>query len=176
MIYKFRVLSDEDELFLRDFEVDSESTFLTLHKAIQENLGFDPSQLVSFFLADEHWNKGMELTLIDMQNDTGLAAIPMDKVKIKELITKRKERLLYTYDIFADRNLFIELIDIAEAKEGIEYPLCTASLGEAPIQVADDIILDFDAENDEKNEIDELFDEFNDEDFGNLGYDDDSEF
>lgn len=177
MIYKFRMLSDEDELFLRDFEVDSESTFLTFHKAIQENLGFDPGQLASFFLADEQWNKGMELTLIDMQNDTQMAAIPMESVKIKELITTRKERLLYVYDIFTDRSLFIELIDILEPKPNVNYPVCTASVGDAPIQMAEDFTFEDDIPIGEPNEIDELFNELNDEDeFGNLGFEDKDEW
>ena len=113
MIYKFRMISADDKAFLRDYEVDSNQTFLTFHNAIQDNLGFDPTQLASFFLADEHWNKGMELTLLDMQNEGDLAAIPMESVKICELIKDRKDRLLYVYDIFTDNSLFIELLDIA---------------------------------------------------------------
>ncbi|MGB4329684.1 MAG: hypothetical protein WBJ36_12465 [Tenuifilum sp.] len=170
MIYKFRMLSDEDKLFLRDFEVDADSTFYAFHKAIQENLGFDPGQLASFFLADEQWNKGMELTLIDMQNDTGMAAIPMERVKIKELMSNRRERLLYVYDIFADRNLFIELIDIQEPNPDVKYPVCTASVGDAPIQLAEDFAFEENISMEEPNEIDELFDELNDDDeLGSLG-------
>ncbi|MGD9978628.1 MAG: hypothetical protein AB7S54_11930 [Bacteroidales bacterium] len=176
MIYKFRILSDDDELFLRDFEVDAESTFLSLHKAIQENLGFDPGQLASFFLADESWNKGMELTLIDMQNDTPLAAIPMDRVKISELMGIRRDRLLYVYDIFTDRTLFIELIDILEPKPNVVYPICTASVGDAPIQFAEDFTIENEITQDEPNETDELFDGLSDEDeFSNLGFEDKEE-
>ncbi len=174
MIYKFRMISGEDKAFLRDFEVDSELTFLTFHQAIQENLGFDPGQLASFFLADEHWNKGMELTLIDMQNDTDMAAIPMDKIKIGELIKNRWERLLYVYDIFTDRNLFIELIDITEPDPASTYPICTASVGEPPVQLAEDFAFDDNFSREDSNEINELFDDLNEEYGGELppdGYD-----
>lgn len=177
MVYKFRMLSDEDELFLRDFEVDADSTFYTFHEVIQENLGFDPGQLASFFLADEQWNKGMELTLIDMQNDTEMAAIPMDKVKINELMSNRRERLLYVYDIFTDRSLFIELIDILEPNPAMKYPVCTASVGEAPIQLAEDFAFEGDIPFEEPNEIDDIYDEYNDEDgSGILGFEDKDEW
>lgn len=165
------MISADDKAFLRDFEVDSNQTFLAFHNAIQDNLGFDPTQLASFFLADEHWNKGMELTLLDMQNEGDLAAIPMESVKISELINDRKERLLYVYDIFTDHSLFIELLDKFEAEAGVKYPICSASVGEPPIQLADDAIDISDEDFEEKNEIDDLFGEFDPDEFGAEGFD-----
>lgn len=176
MIYKFRMISGEDKAFLRDFEVNAEDTFLTFHNAIQENLGFDPGQLASFFLADENWNKGMELTLIDMQNDTDMAAIPMEKIKICELIKNRRERLLYVYDIFTDRSLFIELIDITEPKAGVNYPLCTASVGEPPVQLAEDFTFEDELPQEDSSEIEDIFDELNEGEPGEMGFDDKDEW
>ena len=134
MIYKFRMISSEDKAFLRDYEVDSNDTFLDFHTFIQKNLNYDPHLLASFFLTDEHWNKGMELTLIDMENDAGPAAIPMETVKINDLIKHKKERLLYVFDIFSDRAFFIELFDIHPPETNKKYPLCKAVIGEPPIQ------------------------------------------
>lgn len=161
MIYKFRMISGDEKVFLRDYEIDSNQTFLEFHNIIQQNLSYDTSQLASFFLADENWNKGLELTLIDMDNDGGLAAIPMDSVKIKEIIKEKKERLLYVYDIFTDNSFFIELMEITMPDCSIKYPVCIASIGEPPIQLTipndskipvsddyaiDDIFNDFDSE------------------------------
>ncbi|MGE0079166.1 MAG: hypothetical protein AB7S48_15010 [Bacteroidales bacterium] len=173
MIYKFRMISADDKAFLRDFEIDANQTFLSFHNAIQENLGFDSSQLASFFLTDEHWNKGMELTLIDMQNEGGLAAIPMDSIRINELIKDRKERLLYVYDIFTDQSLFLELLDVFEPLEGVKYPICSASVGEAPVQLADDSVAipEDEFENEGENEFDDLFGEFDPDEFGADGFD-----
>ena len=171
MIYKFRMISADDKAFLRDFEVDSNQTFLTFHNAIQDNLGFDPTQLASFFLADEHWNKGMELTLLDMQNEGDMAAIPMESVKICELIKDRKERLLYVYDIFTDNSLFIELLDIFEPAKGVKYPICSASVGEPPVQLADDSVAMPADDFEEENEIDDIFGEFDPDEFGAEGFD-----
>ncbi|BDX38700.1 hypothetical protein CYCD_20550 [Tenuifilaceae bacterium CYCD] len=165
------MISADDKAFLRDYEVDSNQTFLAFHNAIQDNLGFDPTQLASFFLADEHWNKGMELTLIDMQNEGGLAAIPMDSVKISELIKDRKERLLYVYDIFTDHSLFLELLDILEPTKGVKYPICSASVGEPPVQLADDSVAMPEEDFEETDEIDDIFGEFDSDEFGAEGFD-----
>jgi len=158
MIYKFRMISGDEDNFLRDYEIESDKTFLDFHNLIQSDLGFEPSMLASFFLADEHWNKGMELTLIDMQSDGAMAAIPMETVKLKELVKERRERLLYVYDIFSDRSLFLELIDMFEPKENEKYPRCSASLGEPPAQFSDDYG-DVDG-SDSGNEIKNLFNDF----------------
>lgn len=166
MIYKFRMISAEDKAFLRDYEVDASQSFLTFHQAIQENLGYDPSQLASFFLSDEHWNKGLELTLIDMENDAGPAAIPMDSVKIKELIKCRRERLLYVYDIFADKAFFLELIDIQEPSKKHKYPYCSASVGEAPLQLGELNVPMEQFGGSDDSPFDNLMNDYNSDDFG----------
>ncbi len=135
MIYKFRMISGEEKAFLRDYEIDSNSTFLALHSFIQKELDFDPQHLASFFLTDKHWNKGLELTLIDMDNDGGPAAIPMESVKLGDLLKQKKERLLYVFDIYTDRSLFMELLDTFPRVEGEHYPNCTASIGNPPQQI-----------------------------------------
>ena len=63
MIYLFRIISDEDQEFYRDLVIDGTDTFLDFHHALQEDLGFDPSQLASFFITNEMWEKQQEITL-----------------------------------------------------------------------------------------------------------------
>ena len=173
MIYKFRMISGDEKAFLRDYEIDSNQTFLDLHKIIQENLKYDSTQLASFFLADDSWNKGLELTLIDMDNDGGLAAIPMDSVKVREIIKERKERLLYVYDLFTDNSFFIELMDIFPPDCTVSYPVCTASIGEPPLQSSEQTDSSIPVNDDYA--VDDLFDDFDAEeyDFGSEGFDGD---
>lgn len=166
MIYKFRMISGGEVAFLRDYEVNTDSTFLDFHNFIQDNLNFDRHQLASFFLADEQWSKGMELTVLDMQNDSAFAAIPMDTVKIGDLLKSKKERLLYVFDIFSDRAFFIELFDIFEPNSKVKYPTCSASIGEAPEQISIDLNVDEDSLEEEES-FDDIFNDIaNDEDYG----------
>lgn len=169
MIYKFRMLSGEDKAFLRDYEIDAEDSFINLHKQIQNNLHFDSSQLASFFLTDEQWNKGLELTLLDMRNDSGPVAIPMESIKITDLIKKRNQRLLYVYDILTDNALFLELLDVFPAVKGVKYPICSASIGDAPEQSIQDI----DEDNMTDESVDDILRNFEINEFGSEGYDGD---
>ncbi len=173
MIYKFRMISGGEVAFLRDYEIEARSNFLNFHAFIQKNLNYDTHQLASFFLADEQWNKGMELTLMDMQNDSGFAAIPMETVTIGDILKNKKERLLYVFDIFSDRALFIELIDISKPNPKIVYPCCSASIGEAPEQIQLDLNVD---DMDLGDEIDEDIDEVFGDDLGDEGIDYNTEF
>lgn len=143
MIYKFRMISGDEKAFLREYEIPCNETFLSFHKFIQKDLGYDTTQLASFFITDEQWNKGLELTLIDMENDAGLAAIPMESVKLSDMLKNKKDRLLYVYDIFTDRCFFIELSGISQPSPEVRYPICKASVGTPPKQLhLNDIAID----------------------------------
>jgi hypothetical protein len=164
MIYKFRMISGDNKAFLRDYEIDSNETFLGFQKFIQNDLKYDSNQLASFFLADENWNKGLELTLIDMENEGGFAAIPMDSIKIREIIKEKKERLLYVYDIFNDNLFFIELMDIYPPDCTLKYPTCIASIGEPPLQL--DMLAGSKIPISNEDAFDDILNEFDDEEFG----------
>ena len=58
MIFKFTIISDEKDDFLRIIEIDSEATFLDLHNAILESVDYEKNQMTSFFLCNDDWEKG----------------------------------------------------------------------------------------------------------------------
>ena len=64
MIYLFRIISDENSDFFRDLVIDGKNTFLDFHHTLQENLGYDASQLASFFITNEFWEKQQEQIMV----------------------------------------------------------------------------------------------------------------
>lgn len=153
MIFKFRALSGENEEFARDYEVASDSTLLDLHQLIQSDLKYDPAQMASFFTVDHGWNKLREFTLFDMGEEgesSADAPMVMEAVTIGSIVHEKNQRLLYTFDIFNDRGLFLEVLDIKKGVEGMVYPAVTLSVGEPPFQIEipsesvyDDMMEDF---------------------------------
>lgn len=164
MIYKFRVISNQQQLFLREYEIEGDSTFLEFHRFLQEDLDYDTNLMASFFLADEEWSKGLELTLLDMGSDEnmGSTAITMESATIAQLIKEKRDRLLYVFDLFTDNSLFMELVSISEKDSDIEYPICSASVGEPPLQFFDGEF-NFDEDDFEEFEDSDPFDEFSDD-------------
>jgi hypothetical protein len=131
MVYKFVVLSDEDESFVREFEFLDSHTLVDLHGQIQDELEFDKSQLASFFLATDNWEKEEEFTLFDM----GTGSSTMEDAVLDDVIFRKNQKLLYIFDFFNDRSLFIEYTGETEEIEGREYPCCTNSKGIPPKQI-----------------------------------------
>ncbi|MBR4690484.1 MAG: hypothetical protein IKO90_08475 [Bacteroidales bacterium] len=137
MIYKFRIISDENELFSRTIEISEDDTFLSFHKAILKACDFKDSEMTSFFVSNDEWDKEQEITLFDMgAEDTG--TIPMQKTKLNEFISNKEDKLIYQFDFFGDRALFCTLVDIHPKEAKKKYPACTHSTGNPPLQKMDD--------------------------------------
>ena len=52
MIYLFRIISDENPDFYRDLVAEGSDTFLDFHNTLQKELGYDATQLASFFITN----------------------------------------------------------------------------------------------------------------------------
>jgi hypothetical protein len=176
MVYKFVVLSDEDESFVREFEFLDSHTLLDFHNILQDELEFDKSQMASFYLATDNWEKDEEFTLFDM----GTGSSTMEIAVLEEIIFRKNQKLLYVFDFFNERALFVEYTGDSKESNDREYPVCTNSKGVPPKQVVfgsssrklyDNIVVDDDEDEDEP-EMDDIFlngdDEENLPDFDNI--------
>jgi len=176
MVYKFVVLSDEDESFVREFEFLDSHTLLDFHNILQDELEFDKSQMASFYLATDNWEKDEEFTLFDM----GTGSSTMEIAVLEEIIFRKNQKLLYVFDFFNERALFVEYTGDTKESDDREYPVCTNSKGVPPKQVVfgnsshklyDNIVVGDDEDEDEP-EMDDIFlngdDEENLPDFNNI--------
>ena len=136
MIYRFSIISDEVDQFLREIQIDPEATFLDFHKAILDSVGYPNDQMTSFFICNDDWEKETEVTLEDMGSSSDEDSWIMEETPISELVEDEKQRLLYVFDPLADRVFFIELSEIITGKS-IAKATCTKKVGDAPQQVLD---------------------------------------
>lgn len=134
MIYKFLLLSDEVETFSREICIDSEATFLELNDAILESVNYTKDQLTSFFMCEDNWEKREEITLIEMDSSSDEDVWLMEETRLSELIEEEHQRLLFVFDMMADRSFFMELREIELGKNLLD-PLCTKVKGKAPKQI-----------------------------------------
>ena len=63
MIYRIRIILDIKDDVLRDLEIKSNSSFEDLHYAIVKAFNLDGNEMASFYLSDENWKQGEEITL-----------------------------------------------------------------------------------------------------------------
>ncbi len=135
MVYKFRILSDEDKEFARELLIAGDNTFLDFHHCIQENLEYDPMQLASFFVTNAAWEKQKQITLLDMQDEEDANVLTMDTATISDFISDPNQRLLYVFDFFSERSFFIELTDTIDIPDKKTDPKIVYSTGNPPVQI-----------------------------------------
>jgi hypothetical protein len=104
---------------------------MDFHTQIQDELEFDKSQMASFFMATDNWEKEEEFTLFDM----GTGSSTMEVAVLEDIIFRKNQKLIYVFDFFNERALFVEYTGEAKEIEGREYPSCTNSKGVPPKQV-----------------------------------------
>lgn len=136
MVYRFTLISDEVDHFLREIQIDSEATFQDFHKAILSSVGYPDDQMTSFFICSNNWEKETEITLEDMGIDSDEDNWVMRDTVLSELIEDEKQRLIYVFDPLAERVFFIELSEIITGKQ-LKAPVCTKKIGDAPQQTLD---------------------------------------
>ena len=68
MIYRFTLISDEVDDFVREIQIDPEATFYDFHEAIVKSVGYTNDQMTSFFICDDgkkkrksHWKRWMTI-------------------------------------------------------------------------------------------------------------------
>lgn len=143
-VYRFRILFDEQEDFLRDIEIKPGQTFKDFHDIILQSVDIESNELASFFICDPGWNKQREITLIDMglkepeadfdEDERKPVSVPipvmiMEDVKIREVIDDPHQRILFEYNFLNPTTFFIELTKIVEGDPAKVYPVCVKKEG-----------------------------------------------
>ena len=137
MILKFRMLSDENDNFVRDFEVDPMMKLSEFHDFIIRSIGYDDC-MASFFTADSRWEKLKEYTYMDMGGGMGDGGCgtpePMATTRLCDVLNYIHDRLIYVFDPFTQRAYYIEVIEAKEEEEGMSYPRLQFEHSPAPDQ------------------------------------------
>ena len=142
MILRFRMLSDENDNFVRDFEVEPMMKLFEFHEFILEAIGYD-NCMASFFTADNDWQRIREFTLMDMGNtgyDGEDAPLPMSDTSLAEIVVAGYSRLVYLFDMFADRAFYIELVDSSKPNPALTYPRVSFENAPVPDQYDPDAV------------------------------------
>ena len=172
-IYKFRLLSTENDEFIRDIEIMANQTFKDLHDTISSCAKMNGNELASFHICDQSWTKNKEITLMDMrfEMETEGADLEsqkqtenfylMDRSLIRDFMDEPHQRLVYEYDFLDMITLFIELHSVRKLNDDYTYPRCTKSIGELLAQPVPMVIEENDSEITEEllADFDELLDD-----------------
>src|SRR5436853_6903040 len=131
-VYKFRVTFEDHEDVSRDLEIKSTQSFEDFHSAILSSIGFDNKENASFFMSDDNWKKGKEISLTEKAN--GETKLPlMKKSRLCDFIADPHQKIYYIYDFSKECTFHVELLKIIVGEDDdVVYPLFVKVNGVAP--------------------------------------------
>lgn len=134
-IYKFRFTIEDQEEISRDLELRSTQTFEDLHHALHKSLGFDGTPVGSFFMSDDNWKKGKEITFRELSEEEQTRISPVSKSRLCDFIIDPHQKIYYVHGSDTIWAFHIELFKIIPKEDIlISYPHCSRIVGESPRQ------------------------------------------
>lgn len=168
MIYRFRILFDHDseEDIFRDLEISEDDTLEDLHNIITQSFGFDGTEMASFYVSNEFWDQGEEISLFDM-SESGNEVKLMGETIINDVVNEAQTRLIYIYDFMNMWTFLVELGEITEKDSNHDYPNLMFVQGQIP-EVAPTRQFESEDFEDDYNEFD---DDLDVDDYESLDFD-----
>jgi len=139
MVYKFNIRCKKEESnFLRTIEISGDDNFYNLYEIIHKCAEYDNSQMSSFFISNDEWQRFEEITLMDMGVKSDNIFVMKDTA-INSLLNKQGDKLVYLFDFFSERYFKIELVEISEKTLRNNAPVCITAVGDSPKQIVVDV-------------------------------------
>jgi len=160
-VYRFKVSFEDFEDIYREIEVTSEQTFADFYKAILSSIKFEDRGTASFFMSNDSWKKGVEISNSDKTDRDGKPVAKTDKSFLKSYIADPHQKIYFLIDCESVWAFHIELVKIlAAADVKLSYPHVRKVSGDAPSQfkvkiapvLEDDDFVDTDV-SDESNSV-----------------------
>lgn len=143
-IFKLRVICDIEEDVFRDIEIETDDSFLSLHEAILSAFDFEEGEMASFYMSNDHWERGEEITLTDMdmfEGESKATIKSMKEVALKDMLHEPAQKVVYVYDFLRMWCFYIELVEVKKPKPSTIYPKVAMVYGDAPDQNSKEIDL-----------------------------------
>jgi hypothetical protein len=112
---KFRVLldSDKNEEIFRDILISDLDNFESFYQSIMKSFNFKGDQMASFYVSNDQWDKGHEISLMDMSYDDDSIDSPSAVMKtaiIKDFLEEPDQKFILVYDFMRMWIFLVELI------------------------------------------------------------------
>jgi hypothetical protein len=134
MIFRIRIILDTKEDIIRDIEIENNSTFKDLHTEILKSFQFDGNEMASFYLSNDNWDQGKEISLSSFQEEDELI---MENCPLDLIINENQKKFIYIYDFLNLWTFFVEIFEINPIIVGAKYPKLIFSLGKLPEKAPD---------------------------------------
>lgn len=134
---KFRVLLDSEskEEVFRDILIPEDQNFEVFYQCIMKEFSFTGDQMASFYVSNDQWDKGHEISLMDMSYDDDAVdelSNVMQKAILRDFISGKDQKFILVYDFMKMWIFLIELIGIES--QAMDTPVTVLSVGNPPLE------------------------------------------
>ena len=156
---KFRILLDtkKNEEIFHDILIADGEDFETFFQTIIKSFEFKGDQMASFYVSNETWDKGEEISLLDLSEGEESQVQIMKDTKVRDHLLDRDQKFILVYDFLKMWIFLIELIGVQE--ETPDAPQLVLSVGTNPKEDSKELSDDFQM-------ISESMDDMEEDDFG----------
>ena len=156
---KFRILLDtkKNEEIFHDILIADGEDFETFFQTIIKSFEFKGDQMASFYVSNETWDKGKEISLLDLSEGEESQVQIMKDTKVRDHLLDRDQKFILVYDFLKMWIFLIELIGVQE--ETPDAPQLVLSVGTNPKEDSKELSDDFQM-------ISESMDDMEEDDFG----------
>ena len=132
-IYRFKISFEDYDEVEREIDIKSTQTFEDLHRALHRSTGYPAEVSSSFYVSNDYWYKGQEISFLPSEKKIEQGVSFMDKSKLSSFIDDPHQKFYYTYNFERPFDFHVQLIKIIlDEENGKEYPTTFRSIGEAP--------------------------------------------
>lgn len=168
------ILDTKDDIF-RDLELPENATLEDVHHAVVGAFGIEPGEMASFYTTNDQWDQLQEIPLVGLGGEANAFGSTEEDAPLAEmaanpaasLLGQRGQRLLYVYDFLSLWTFFIEHVGPGKQSE-LTAPQVVMSYGIAPKEAPGK-----DFGTDEGRSARDPFDEDEEEDDDEFGFNDD---
>ena len=156
---KFRILLDtkNNEEIFHDILIADGEDFETFFQTIINSFEFKGDQMASFYVSNETWDKGEEISLLDLTEGEESQVQIMKDTKVKDHLSDPDQKFILVYDFLKMWIFLIELIGVQE--DTPDSPQLVLSMGTNPKEDSKELSDDFQM-------ISESMDNIEEDDFG----------
>ena len=95
--------SEKDQEIFRDIIINEEDNFESFYRAILNSFNFEGKEMGSFFMSNDEWDKGHEISLMDMSysdEDMEITSV-MSEAKLTNFMEAPDQKIILVYDFLS---------------------------------------------------------------------------
>lgn len=148
MVYRFKLLLENNDEFVREIVIQSNQTFIDFHLSIINCTTLKIEDSAAFYICNDNWLKESKITTEPINNQESnedeeprfanrkrkrIEEFAIETALLKDFIHDPHQKMIYESNLEYPITLYVELVKITKEDPLVKYPSCINRLGEIPV-------------------------------------------